>query len=277
MSSAATYIHGGSVSPAAGAGKVNLQIQSTAPYAATISYNGETINVTETDWTAEQIIAIGQSEAVVKTASYPVVEADDGAVYFFNSASALTATLLAAVPYGTWKITLINIGTGVLTIAPNGLNLNGSSASITLAQNTGVTIFTDGTNYVANLGASAGTATTNGTLGITIDGGGSVPSTGTKGFLQVPYDCTIDSWTMIANAAGSAVIGVKLSTYAGFPTTSSIVASAPPTLSSAQNATSSTLTGWTTALAKGDVLEFDLSSVATITRVTLQLAVTRSD
>jgi len=32
---------------------------------------------------------------------------------------------------------------------------------------------------------------------------------------------------------------------------------------------SSTLTGWTTTLSKGDVLEFNLNSIATITRLIL--------
>lgn len=112
--------------------------------------------------------------------------------------------------------------------------------------------------------------------GITIDGGGSVPSTGTKGFIQVPFGCTITGWTIIADQSGSCSIGVKKSTFAGFPTTSSIVASAPPNLSSQQNATSTTLTGWTTTINAGDVLEFDLNSVATCTRITLELQLSRT-
>ena len=112
--------------------------------------------------------------------------------------------------------------------------------------------------------------------GITIDGGGSTPTTGSKGFLQVPFAGTITAWTLIADVSGSASITVKKSTYAGFPTTTSIVASAPPALSSQQNATSTTLTGWTTAVAAGDVLEFVLASATTVTRLVLELKITRS-
>lgn len=113
-------------------------------------------------------------------------------------------------------------------------------------------------------------------VGITIDGGGSAPSTGTKGFIQVPFAATITGWTIIADQSGSCSIGVKKSTFAAFPTTSSIVASAPPTLSSQQNATSTTLTGWTTTINAGDVLEFDLSSVSTCQRITLELQISRT-
>lgn len=114
------------------------------------------------------------------------------------------------------------------------------------------------------------------TAGITIDGGGSTPTTGSKGFLQVPFAGTITGWTLIADVSGSASITVKKSTFAGFPTTTSIVASAPPALSSQQNATSTTLTGWTTAVAAGDVLEFVLASATTVTRLVLELQITRS-
>lgn len=112
--------------------------------------------------------------------------------------------------------------------------------------------------------------------GITIDGGASTPTTGSKGFLQVPFAGIITGWTLIADVSGSASITVKKSTFAAFPTNSSIVASAPPALSSQQNATSTTLTGWTTAVAAGDVLEFVLASATTLKRLVLELQIARS-
>jgi hypothetical protein len=114
------------------------------------------------------------------------------------------------------------------------------------------------------------------TAGVTIDGGASTPTTGSKAFLQIPFDGTITGWTLIADVSGSASITVKKGTFSAFPTNSSIVASAPPTLSSAQKATSTTLTGWTTAVAAGDVLEFVLTSATTVKRLILELQITRS-
>jgi hypothetical protein len=113
-------------------------------------------------------------------------------------------------------------------------------------------------------------------VGITVDGGGSVPSTGINGFIQVPYAATIVGWTIIADQSGSCSFTVKKSTFAAFPTTVSIVASAPPNLASQQNATSGALTGWTTTINAGDVIEFDLSSVTTCQRITLELKLVRS-
>lgn len=113
------------------------------------------------------------------------------------------------------------------------------------------------------------------TLTYVIDGGGSTITTGSKGFVEIPFACTIQQVTLLADQSGSVVLDIKKSTYAGFPTTSSIVASAPPTISSAQKSQDATLTGWTTTISAGDILEYSVSSASTITRITISLKVTK--
>lgn len=113
-------------------------------------------------------------------------------------------------------------------------------------------------------------------IGVIVDGGGATPTTGFKGYMQVPFGCKVVGWTVLADQSGSVQFDVKKSTYSGFPTTSSIVASAPPLLSSAQKNTSTTLTGWTTAISAGDVLEFRITSVGTVQWLNLQLKVLRT-
>ena len=126
---------------------------------------------------------------------------------------------------------------------------------------------------------NATTVNYDGQLGITIDGAGSAISTGSKGFLRVPYDCTITAAQLLADQSGSIVIDVLKDTYANFPPTDSpsdsICASALPTLSSSQKSEDTTLTGWTTSITKGDILSFIVDSASTVTRVTLTLAVTK--
>jgi hypothetical protein len=221
--------------------------------------------------------------AVVKTANYPATIADMGTLLVFNSSSALTLTLPNPVPLNAltppttetrWNIGVQNIGAGVLTISRNGLLIDALASNLTLGQNQGLAIYTDGANYFTERGVATPAIVS--TAGIAIDGGGSTPTTGSKGFLQVPFAGTITGWTLIADVSGSASITVKKSTFAAFPTNSSIVASAPPTLSSQQNATSTTLTGWTTAVAAGDVLEFVLASATTVKRLVLELQIARS-
>ena len=136
--------------------------------------------------------------------------------------------------------------------------------------------------YLKTLGAGANpewaSVNLKGQLGITIDGAGALITTGVKGYLRIPYDCTITKSELVANASGSIEVQIWKDSFLNFPPTSgdTIVASAPPTLSSAQKATDSTLTGWTTTLAEGDYLGFSVTTAVTVTRVTLTLAVTRT-
>ena len=113
------------------------------------------------------------------------------------------------------------------------------------------------------------------TIGVTVDGGGSALTTGVKGYITVPYNCTIISAITLADVSGSVVFDVWKDTYANYPPTvaDTITASAKPTISSATKATDSTLTGWTTTCTAGDVLGFNVDSATTITRATLTLTV----
>lgn len=113
-------------------------------------------------------------------------------------------------------------------------------------------------------------------ISYTIDGGGDVPDMGSRGYVEVPFDCTITGWTMLLETIGSAQVTIKRGTYAGFPTTASIVAAAPPTVTTARKAQSSTLTGWSPNLSAGDILEFNLDSVVTTTRILLALQLRRT-
>lgn len=115
-----------------------------------------------------------------------------------------------------------------------------------------------------------------------IDGGDSAIAVGQKAFTAVPYACTIQSITMLADRVGSAVVDIWKTTYANYiPGThpvlgDSITASDLPTIVSAAKSTDSTLTGWTKTIAVGDILQFVVNSAATIQRLMLVLTVERT-
>lgn len=112
-----------------------------------------------------------------------------------------------------------------------------------------------------------------------IDGGGSAITTGIKGALEIPFACTINRATLLADQSGSIVIDIWKQAYADYPpeNAQSITASAPPTISaSAAMSQDSTLTGWTTAIAAGDCLMFNVDSVATFTWIILSLKITKT-
>jgi len=128
-----------------------------------------------------------------------------------------------------------------------------------------------GTNFKVTVDQLTRTAA----IQFTIDGGGSVPSTGVKGQISIPSACTIKGWVITADQSGSAVVDVLRSTYAGFPSTSSIAGSDKPTLSSAQKNHDTTLTGWgSTAINADDIIQFNLNSVTTVTRINVTINVT---
>jgi hypothetical protein len=116
------------------------------------------------------------------------------------------------------------------------------------------------------------------TLNFVIDGGGSVITTGVKGDLVVDFGCVITGVTLLADQSGSVVVDIWKDTYANYPPLvgDSITASAKPTISSATKAQDTTLTSWTTTVAAGDTLRFNVDSVTTLTRVTVAIKVRRN-
>jgi hypothetical protein len=111
-----------------------------------------------------------------------------------------------------------------------------------------------------------------------IDGGGSAITTGVKGFVEIPYDMTITGWQVFGDQSGSVVVDVWRSTYAGFPPVvgGSIAGSELPTLTNQQINSDSSLTTWTTSLAKGDILAYNVNSASTVTRVTVSIIGTKN-
>lgn len=107
------------------------------------------------------------------------------------------------------------------------------------------------------------------------DAVGPVLTTGVKGYLEVPFACTVTGWTLLADVSGSIVIDVWKDTYAAFPPTvaDTIAGSEKPTLSAVQKNQDLSLTTWTPAIAAGSILAFNVDSVTTIKAVTLVLRV----
>lgn len=122
---------------------------------------------------------------------------------------------------------------------------------------------------------AAATSVRTGVIGLIIDGGGSAITTGVKGYLEIPFGCTIQAATLLADVSGSIVIDIWKDTYANYPPVvgDSITASAKPTITTALKSQDTTLTGWTTSVTAGDILGFSVTSVTTITKVTLSLKV----
>lgn len=169
---------------------------------------------------------------------------------------------------GAATVNVSSLGAQAIKVTRNGVMTDPRDAEIQAGQY--VELIYDGTNFQM---LSASGAPVVRSIGITIDGGGSAITTGVKGDVRVPFACTITEAALVLDQSGSIVIDVWKDTTANYPPTDadSITASAPPTVTAATNSVDTTLTGWTTAVAAGDTIRFNVDSATTATRATLIL------
>lgn len=165
----------------------------------------------------------------------------------------------------TARTVVVRSGTGNILLA-GGVDVQLDDNERTLA------LIYNGSNWLSLEGSDLTQ-----TLSIVFFQNGSTLTTGVKHDFEVPFDCLILGWTILADASGSIVIDVWKDTYANYPPTvaDTIAGSEKPTLSSATKNQDLTLTTWTLPLSRGDILRFNIDSVATVTRVTLSIRVIR--
>jgi hypothetical protein len=173
--------------------------------------------------------------------------------------------------------TLLNVTPGIVVPAPHHLTHEpGGSDAITALDGS---VITTGTVAMARLPLNLRTQTLTFVIAHFTSPGNNI-ATGFAGVLVVPWACTITQVTLLsadpAITSGSIVIDIWKDSYTNYPPTvaDSICASAKPTLSSAIKSQDATLTGWTTTIAAGEILGFNVDSVSSVKRVRVDLQVT---
>lgn len=117
-------------------------------------------------------------------------------------------------------------------------------------------------------------------LGVTVDGSGGVITAGNKGYVRIPYACTITFWSIITTGGGS---GASLSfdilrANNAIPTLSIVGGGTNPNVSGATQLSANTApAGWTSVnLVANDILAFNVESGAAVySWANLQLLVTK--
>jgi len=118
-----------------------------------------------TEWQLQNPQTASVFAAIPQTATYQVLAADFALNKTIPVASGtFTITLVASgsQPASGQSIDIINYGSGVVTVARSGQNINGAAANLTIAAGSasaplGLHIISDGTNYIAQTwGGSSG-------------------------------------------------------------------------------------------------------------------------
>lgn len=191
---------------------------------------------------------------------------------------------------------------GITTLNTSGLISGGPitapSGTVTTSMATGKLVgrFTAGTGVMEEISIGSGltldiptgTLNASGTtltqiIGTTVDGSGGTVTVGIKGYIKVPYACTITGWTVIASTATpTQTIQFDVWRKVGSLPTSAVtdsligVGGVKPQLTSGQQlANSANVTGWSTSLAAGDYLAFRVDSAQIVSWAVLQINVTR--
>jgi hypothetical protein len=168
---------------------------------------------------------------------------------------------------------------------PTSQNINGASsgtwfsaALITTGGYTGPTGPAGATGLTGPAGAtgSTGPGSSVKTFGISLDGGGSDITTGIKADVIIPYNMTVNSWTIISPQTGSIVVDLWKDTYSAYPPTSldSIAGTEKPTLSSQNKNQDLALSTWTTSISAGDIIRFNVDSCSGIQKAVVSISCT---
>lgn len=181
---------------------------------------------------------------------------------FTIGASKVTNSMLA----GSIDITKISMNTSRVL----GRTTGSSGAVEELTVSSPLTLAAGALGIQAATSSQNGYASTNqitGSIGISVDGLGVVVGTGSKGFVTIPYNCTITNWYVSADISGSIQFDIKRSG------TSIIGAGNKPLLSTAISGNAA-VSGWTSAtVTAGDILEWYVDTATTITNATVTLKI----
>jgi len=202
---------------------------------------------------------------------------------------------------GTW--TAVPPG-GITTLNTSGLISGGPitapSGTVTTSMNTSRLVgrfsanagemqeILIGTGLQLNTGTGTLTATSTTltqTLGTTVDGSGGTVTAGLKGYIKVPYACTITGWTVISTTA-TPLQAIQFDIWrrnGALPTSAAadslidtVAGGIKPQLSGGQQLRNSiNLNFWSTSLAAGDYLAFRVDSATIVSWAILQINVTR--
>lgn len=126
--------------------------------------------------------------------------------------------------------------------------------------------------------AMATTADLTRTINYIIEAGSGDMTPGIKGQVTLDITGTIDSWTVIADQPGYALIDIKKSTYQSYPVMTSITGTEKPYIGSPNDPSETKrkdedLSTWDRVLNAGDILQYEIIGASVVKRLLIALKV----
>ena len=126
-------------------------------------------------------------------------------------------------------------------------------------------------------GGGGGVTVSTSSIVLTLDGLGGTVTTGSKGYIRVPFNFTINSWSIIAVPAGTIRFDVWKANNTVPTVANTICGGNFPSASSPNTfTTSSNITSWTSGGLAGDIIGWNLVSASNASFVTFQLNTIRT-
>ena len=165
---------------------------------------------------------------------------------------------------------------GTLGLAAGGTNVDLSTAGGAV-NTTGAQVLHENASHVISSSAIAAADIPSGLrargVGMSFNGGGSAIALNSISYIAaVPFAGTISAWDLCVDTGTATVDVFKIATGTGLPT-ASITASATPAIASNNCLHSATLTGWTTSIAAGDRLAFEVTAISAAKNISIVLEV----
>ncbi len=216
-------------------------------------------------------------------------------IYFLSATTLSASTIQSSGLGGNGTQMVVANSSGVLSVQAipsagqstniqNGLNtytggtetnptVNVSALTINTIVASGSSVFTGGLSATTISGGTfygdgSNITGITGSFGITIDGAGSVITSGIKGFFVSSDNRIITGWKILSDVSGSCSVDIWKNTT--IPTSANtITGSQIPTLNNQQINYTNNLNTWSTSVYENDILYFNVISASTLTKINL--------
>jgi hypothetical protein len=129
----------------------------------------------------------------------------------------------------------------------------------------------------SGFGSGGGGTTSTSSIVLTLDGLGGTVTTGSKGYIRIPFNFTINSWSIVAVPAGNITFDVWKANNTVPTVANTICGGNFPSASSPNTfTTSSNINSWTSGGLAGDIIGWNLASASNASFITFQLNTTRT-